>query len=123
MTLAALTYCITGAVASFAPEVVTSFLKTENSLLIFLLVQAFGAFNFAMGIQNWMLKSSLIGGIYNRPLVIANLIYFMMSGIAISKGLMKLEKVSVIICFLGIIYLLFAIVYCFIFFKNPSLDK
>lgn len=123
MTLVALTYFILGAFASFAPEIVSSFLKTENTLLVSLLIQGFGAFNFAMSIQNWMSKSSLIGGIYNRPLIMANLTYFGMSSIAISKGLMNSIDVSSILWFFGIIFILFTIAFGVFFFKNPLQEK
>lgn len=115
----AIVFFALGILASFAPEILLSYLKIEFTLTTTLIAQAFGAFNVAMGILNWMSKSSIFGGIYNRPIAMANLAYFFMTGLAIIKGLLNVPHAPFFIWGIGLVYLAFAIAFWFILFKNP----
>ncbi len=119
LTLSALSFFIIGIPASFAPELLLSFLKVDYTITASMFVQGFGAFNFAMGIQNWMSRAGLIGGIYNRPLVMANLTYFFMFGLAIYKGLIISTDKSIIICSFEILFLILALAFGIVLFKDP----
>lgn len=121
ITAAAILFFIVGTVSSFAPEIITNLLKMEQTNTTLLLVQVIGAFNFSMAIQNWLVKSSTIGGIYNRPIVMANLTYFIMSGLAITKQIIALKQNSPIVEIFGVIFLLFTIAFLFIFFNDSNL--
>ncbi|MDD5150290.1 MAG: hypothetical protein PHC28_07370 [Flavobacterium sp.] len=119
LTTSSVVFFAFGILTSFAPEILLSFLKIEYTLTATLVAQAFGAFNIAMGILNWMSKSSLFGGIYNRPIGMANLAYFFMAGLAIIKGLLNVPEAPLFIWGVGIIYLAFAIAFWLLLFKNP----
>jgi hypothetical protein len=123
LTVSSIVFFSLGVLASFAPEVFLSFLKIKHTLNATLIAQAIGAFNVAMGILNWMSKESLFGGIYNRPITMANLAYFFMSGLAIIKGVLNSPQVSLLLGGVGIIYLILATTFWFILFKNPIPDN
>jgi hypothetical protein len=53
-----------------------------------LLVQLYAALMLGAAINNWMAKGSAIGGIYNKPLALANLLHFATGGITLFKVLM-----------------------------------
>jgi hypothetical protein len=50
-----------------------------------LMVQLHAALLLAFAMLNWMAKESLIGGIYNRPLAVGNLVHFVVGAIMLAK--------------------------------------
>ncbi|HYF67435.1 MAG TPA: hypothetical protein VD884_04830 [Ohtaekwangia sp.] len=87
MTLSAVTLGAAGISLTFLPEIVLGFLNIPRNNLPLFLIQILGAFYFAFGMLNWMTKANLIGGIYNRPVAVANLSHFLIAGLALVKGL------------------------------------
>jgi len=47
-----------------------------------------GALYVDFAMLNWMVKGSLIGNIYNRPVAVANFTHFLVGGLALAKGVM-----------------------------------
>jgi hypothetical protein len=82
-------------------------------------LQITGAQYFAMGMLNWMTKNSTIGGIYNRPVSIANFTHYMIGALALIKGLLSSPGLPFIFWILTVLYIAFAVVYGFIFNRNP----
>ena len=72
------------------------------------------------GILNWMAKGTLIGGIYNRPIAIGNLMHFGVGAIALVKVVSNIQIHSVIIISLTIVYVIFAILFAYVFRTNPT---
>ena len=56
---------------------------TARILIVF--VQTVGAAYLAFAMLNWMSRGSTIGGIYGRPLVVANVVHFTMVAILLIK--------------------------------------
>ncbi|MFT5791804.1 MAG: hypothetical protein ACI9LI_001144, partial [Saprospiraceae bacterium] len=75
------------------------------------------------GILNWMAKGSIIGGIYNRPIVIGNLMHFGVGAIALIKIVSHIEIHSEIIISLTVLYVIFTILFTYIFKNNPATVK
>ena len=82
-------------------------------------MQIIGSFYFAFAILNWMSKGSIIGGIYNRPIAMANLTHFVIAGLALIKGILSNPSLSYIIWSIAIIYSIFAILFGIVAFKHP----
>ena len=72
------------------------------------------------GILNWMAKGTLIGGIYNRPIAIGNLMHFGVGAIALVKVVSKIQPYSGIIISLAVVYVIFAILFTYVFRTNPA---
>ena len=72
---------------------------------------------------NWMSKGSIIGGIYNRPIVIANLTHFTIAGLALIKGILSYFSLSYIIWIIAIIYSIFAILFGILVFNHPVIEN
>lgn len=72
-----------------------------------------------MGMLNWMMKNSVIGGIYNRPVAIANYTHFFIGVLALGKGLFNAHGLPVMFWGLAVVYLIFTVLYGFIFYRNP----
>ena len=69
---------------------------------------------------NWMAKGTLIGGIYNRPIAIGNLMHFGVGAIALVKVISTVQTHSEIIISLTIAYVIFAILFAYVFRTNPT---
>ncbi len=123
MTTSAVMFGLLGVILTFLPnEIVRSFnVEPANSLSI--LMQIIGALYFGFGMLNWMQKTSKIGGIYNRPIAVANFSHFIIAGLALIKGLFSNSGLPTFIWVLGIIYLIFAIAFGIILFRHPLDEK
>ena len=78
-------------------------------------------FGFAM--LNWMSRRSLIGGIYNRPIAIANMTHFLMVGIALSKLMLAQADLPKIFWLITGIYVIYAVIFGWLLFRTPPLGK
>ena len=72
------------------------------------------------GILNWMAKGTLIGGIYNRPIAIGNLMHFGVGAIALVKISSNIQIHSEIIISLSAVYVIFALLFAYVFRTNPT---
>lgn len=119
MTLSALILGIVGIVLTFVPEIMLSYLNLETNNTALFLMQILGALYFAFGMLNWMSKAGLIGGIYNRPIAVANFTHFLIAGIALTKGLISNPDLQYSLWMAGIIYMVFALLFGIILFRHP----
>jgi hypothetical protein len=65
-------YLVAGVATLFAPQELLSLGGAVASPLTVSLLQMVGAAFLGFGVLNWMNRSSIVGGIYSRPLVVAN---------------------------------------------------
>ena len=110
---------IIGISASFIPHEILTFIGLPTNQPLPLLIQVIGAMYFAFAMLNWMSKGSIIGGIYNRPIAIANLTHFVIAGLALIKGIFSNPSLSYIIWSIGILYSIFAILFGLVAFNHP----
>ena len=82
-------------------------------------MQITGSLYFAFAMLNWMSKGSLIGGIYGRPIAIANLTHFVIAGLTLIKGVLVNPGLSYVIWSIAIAYSIFAILFGIVAFKHP----
>ena len=119
MSSSAVVLGTTGILLTFIPDVVLSHLSIEANKISMFLLQIIGALYFAFSMLNWMTKNSLIGGIYNRPVAIANFTHFLIAGLALIKGIISNPSISYTIWVTGIFYCVFAISFSAILLRNP----
>ncbi|HET8810434.1 MAG TPA: hypothetical protein VFM65_09250 [Flavobacteriaceae bacterium] len=120
MMLSALILGIAGIILTFLPAEISALLGFENTKSISLLFQILGALYFGFGMLNWMAKSSLIGGIYNRPIAIANFAHFTIGGLALLKTVFSNPGLSWIFWGTTLVYLFFALIFGWILFHHPA---
>lgn len=70
-----------------------------------------------------MSKNSLIGGIYNKPLIIGNTLHFLTASIAMIKLVFKFENNLQLILSYTLIYCLFTLFFEYVFFTSPFSNK
>ncbi|HEX5026772.1 MAG TPA: hypothetical protein VFV68_15940 [Agriterribacter sp.] len=120
MTISAIVLGATGMVLTFAPGEVLHFLNlTESSPIV---LQILGALYFGFAMLNWTAKANLVGGIYGRPITIANFTHFLIGGLALIKWVMHYAGCTYISVCVGF-YLTFALLFGWVFFTNPALAK
>ena len=119
MTLSAMILALIGISLIFLPNEILDYLELSVSETLQLLMQIIGSFYLALAILNWMSKGSLIGGIYGRPIAMANLTHFVIAGFALIKGILVNPSLSYVIWSIAIIYSIFAIFFGIVAFRHP----
>ncbi len=123
MTTSAIVLGLIGIILTFMPKEIINVYYVDGIGLMKIVVQLIGALYIAFAMLNWMSKSALIGGIYNRPLVVANTTHFTIGGLALLKGITTLPVIPNPILALMLIYLVFGITFGMLLFRHPSPQK
>jgi hypothetical protein len=118
MTASALVMGALGLSATFLPQEIAAYLGVSAEGALPLLIQVLGALYFAFAMLNWSAKDSLIGGIYNRPVGIANLVHFVVGALALAKGAFA-SPADMAVLAMAAVYVLFASAFGMIFFTSP----
>ena len=119
MIISAIFLAVNGFVFSFFPNEISVLLTNDDNHIFTLILQILGALYLGFSYINWMSKNSLIGGIYNKPLLIGNLLHFLTSSMALIKLAFKFENNLQLILSYTIIYCLFTLFFGYVFFTNP----
>ena len=104
---------------TFAPDNVMHAFGIADSIVVRLMFQLLGAFYFAFAMLNWMAKGAYIGGIYNRPIAIANLSHFLIGGLALTKAIFAHNDVPKIIYVLAGFYMIAALIFYRVMTTHP----
>ena len=119
MTLNAIILALIGISLIFLPKEILDYFELSASGTLELLMQITGSLYFAFAMLNWMSKGSIIGGIYGRPIAIANLTHFVIAGLSLIKGIMANPGLSYVIWSIAIAYSIFAILFGIVTFNHP----
>ena len=102
-----------GAACLFAPAELLSVLGMASGSPM--VVQLLGALYLASAASNWTARGSMIGGIYARPLSVANFMHFVIGAAVLAKGL-EPENLNLAYVLIVLIYLVFAVVFMLMLF-------
>ncbi|WP_421889823.1 hypothetical protein [Marinoscillum sp.] len=119
MTLSAVTLALAGIALTFAPEEILLTISAEGTPALILILQLLGALYFGFGMLNWMTKTGRIGGIYNRPVAVANFSHYAIAGLALMKSLTSVTDLPTVIWVVAIVYAAFAVAFGALLFWNP----
>lgn len=120
MIASSVLYGIIGIGLTFLPEEIYAYMSTEINRISLITTQILGAAYLGFAMLNWMTKNNLIGGIYSKPLLIGNLVHFLVSSFALIKITGKIENHFEIILTLAIIYSVFTLGFGFVSMTNPK---
>ena len=120
MTSSALFCGIIGILLSFLPNEIAEYLSVEPTIITILFLQILGAIYLGFGILNWTAKGTLIGGIYNKPIVLGNLLHFAVGAIELIKVISNIQIHREIIIFLTVFYVIFALLFAYVIKTNPK---
>ena len=121
MIISAIFLAVNGFGFTFFPNEIAGLLINDDNYIFILILQILGALYLGFSILNWMSKASLIGGIYNKPILIGNLLHFFTASMALIKLAFKVETNLQLIFSYTIIYSLFTLSFGYVFYTNPSL--
>ena len=120
MTSSALFCGIIGILLLFLPNEIAEYLNVEPTIITILFLKILSALYLGFGILNWTVKGSLIGGIYNRPIALGNLLHFVVGSIELVKVISNIQIHREIIIFLTVFYVIFALLFVYIIKTNPT---
>lgn len=107
---------ILGLAAMFAPQELLGRLGTTATPALALTIQLLGALYLGFAMLNWAAQQSLIGGIYNRPIALANLLHFLSGALALMKGAPAAGTPCIV---LAVLYAAFASSFAWVMFTSP----
>jgi hypothetical protein len=118
LTASAFVLGAAGIAGSFLPQEIATALGLPSTGVLPLLFQLLAAMLFAFAMLNWMARGSLIGGIYNRPVAVANVTHFVIGALATVKAVLAGEhRPSILV--VAIVYTIFAAAFSAILFRSP----
>jgi uncharacterized membrane protein YdcZ (DUF606 family) len=120
MTFSSLTLAVAGIFTLFAPDVLLSALGVAVTVQLAVLVQLLGALYFSFALMNWTAKDSAIGGIYARPVSLANFSHFLVGTLLLVKYLFS-NEFDLPILLVSILYASFAAVFYWLVFRATGL--
>jgi hypothetical protein len=123
MILSSVFLAVIGISLTFLPNEIADLTGLGSSKTLHLMLQILGALYFAFAMLNWMAKGSIIGGIYNKPIAIANFTHFFIGSLALIKTLMNSHDLPFEVWILAGIYSVFAVLFWMIFSRHPVGDK
>ena len=110
---------IAGMACLFMPAELAASLGADGNRLLLGLIQLSGALYLGFAMANWMGKGLTIGGIYGRPLSIANFTHFFIGAIALLKVLPS-GDISWPFATILAVYMLFAVLFGYLVFFHRS---
>ena len=123
MTSAAASLAVIGLSLTFLATEIADYFQLGSTIISGLLIQILGALYLAFAMLNWMAKGNVIGGIYSRPIAIANIAHFLIGGLTLMKSLMKHPELPRAIWAGTGLYIIFALLFGMVFFRSPVSQK
>ena len=120
MTSSSLILAVAGIFTLFAPDVLLSALGVAVTAQLSVLVQLLGTLYFSFALMNWTAKDSAIGGIYARPVSLANFSHFFSGTLLLIKYLLS-NEFDLPILVISILYAIFAAVFYWLVFRATGL--
>lgn len=118
MILSVVYLAIQGIALTFLPQEVNTYFAINSEGVAVLVSQTLGAALLAFALLNWMTRSNILGGIYGKPLMMANFLFFFASGMSYLKA-----ADSPIIWTLASISMLFGFSFGYVAFTHPFKEK
>lgn len=107
-----------GLLATFLPQEIARYLGLDGPAAA-LLVQAAGGLYLGFAILDWSVRDMAIGGIYNRPVLLGNLLHFTTVGLALFRSTLDGNRTPIFLV-LTAIYLLLAAWFGSLLFRAPA---
>lgn len=123
MTSSALLMAILGVGTTFLPQEILAHYGAVASPPLELPIQILGAVYLGFAALNWTARSNLVGGIYGRPIALANVVHFAVVAITLVKVLVASTSKPIEFIVGAVIYTIFAIWFGLVMFTHPLRNK
>ena len=108
---------VLGLAGTFIPEEIAKALGVDPSPVILIFLQIIGGLYLGFAMLNWFTRSARIGGIYNKPVVLGNLMHYVVVFFALSWQLA--EQFHFMFAILAVVYFGFAVWFTLVLRSNP----
>ncbi|SIT92817.1 multidrug DMT transporter permease [Edaphobacillus lindanitolerans] len=108
---------VLGLAGTFIPEEIAKALGVDPSPVILIFLQIIGGLYLGFAMLNWFTRSARIGGIYNKPVVLGNLMHYIVVFFALFRQLA--EQFHFLFAILAVLYLGFAVWFTLVLRSNP----
>jgi hypothetical protein len=122
MGASALVLAVLGLAGTFLPQEILAAIGAPPLGLLTAIVQWLGALLVAFAMMNWMVKDGLVGGIYNRPVALGNLLHFAVGAITFVKALISGQIAGqrlLPFAIVTVVYVAFALAFAVVVFGSP----
>ena len=119
MASSALAMAAAGIAGSFLPHELLGWLGVTQNGILPIVMQLYAALLLGFAAVNWMGKESLIGGIYNRPVAVGNLMHFVIGAITLIKYIIGGGALPLHVIVAASLYALFAVGFAVVMFGSP----
>ncbi len=123
LTISAGYNALLGLLTSFLPEEILMLLKVAAIPLSILLIQILGAFFIGFAMINYLAKSSPIGGIYNKAILMGNIAYHCITAIVFIKFVLSHNLYAEVVIVLTAMYLILGAGFLRLNFVMPKAQK
>ena len=117
LTSSAVMMGLLGLIGTFIPKEISKILEIDPSPITLILLQIIGGLYLGFAMLNWFTRSARIGGIYNKPVVLGNLIHYIVVFFALIRQLA--EQSHSIFVILALVYFGFAVWFTLVMRSNP----
>ena len=122
MTSSSIILGLAGIFALFAPDVLLSTQGAAVTETLSVLIQLMGALYFSFALMNWTVKDSLIGGIYARPVSLANFSHFFAGALLLLKYQLS-NEINVFMLTALVVYAVYAACFYWLVFRATGIVK
>lgn len=111
-----------GLFALFAPEELLKILSLPQINPLPVVIQIMGALYLSFALMNWTVKDSIIGGVYLRPISLANFAHFIMGALTLVKYQLS-SAVNESLWGVLVVYTVFALIFTWLIFIHTGIDN
>lgn len=119
MSLSAAFLAMLGVGITFLPQEILAHVGVASDGIAVLLMQLLGALYLGFAMLNWMNRGSHIGGIYRRPVSMANFFNFAIGDAALVKWVIA-QQLALEVAVMAVIYSVFAVWFGLVVFTHPA---
>lgn len=123
LTSSSVTLGAFGVILSFAPDFIWESQNIKATPIILVITQILGALYFSFAVLNWLAKESMLGGIYNRPVILANFTHYLIGCIFLLKNQILNTNENYMICLLVLLYCSFSVSFGIMLISNPNFNE
>lgn len=121
MSAAALFLGSVGVACLFAPDLVLTWIAGSAPPGAMLLVQVLGTLSLGLAVLDWMWKGNRLGGIYGRPIVLANVLHLVSTALVMVKALSR-DPALRALWPLAAAYAIFGLGFFALLFRDPGAE-
>ncbi len=122
MTSSSLILGLAGGFALFAPDVLLSTQRVAVTGTASILIQLMGALYFSFALMNWTAKDSAIGGIYARPVSLANFGHFFAGALSLIKYQLS-NAINLSVLAVSVVYVVYALCFYWLVFRATGIKS